>query len=57
MRRLQSAVHNAREIAAFGRLGDNAGSPYEQIYARTHHRLRRYESAVRRTAGTPASRR
>ena len=43
VRRLQSAVHNAKEIAEFGRLGDQSGSPYTLVHERTHHRLRHYE--------------
>jgi putative long chain acyl-CoA synthase len=52
VRRLQSSVTNAKEIATFGRLGDPWGSPYEIVHESQHYRLRRYanESGVRREA-------
>lgn len=44
LRRLSSSAQNARELVAFGRLGEPWGSPYEVVHRGRSHRLRRYAS-------------
>jgi len=44
LRRLSSSAHNARELVAFGRLGEPWGSAYEVVHRSRSYRLRRYQS-------------
>ncbi len=45
LRRLQSSSQNAKELVAFGRLGEPWGSAYEVVHQSRSYRLRRYASA------------
>jgi putative long chain acyl-CoA synthase len=42
LRRLASSANNAKELVAFGRLGEPWGSPYEIVHQSRSYRLRRY---------------
>jgi putative long chain acyl-CoA synthase len=53
LRRLQSSAQNARELVAFGRLGEPWGSAYEIVHRGRSHRLRRYASAHTGAANLP----
>ena len=45
LRRIQSSAQNAKELVAFGRLGEPWGSAYEVVHESRTYRLRRYASA------------
>jgi len=49
LRRVQSSAQNAKEIVAFGRLGEPWGSAYEVVHRTSAYRLRRYTGEPERT--------